>query len=314
MKYLVTGGCGFIGSHLVDRILENASEVHIIDNMIRGMDFWKEKTGIKPFVHKVDICDFENLSKTLNEINPQVIFHLAANHYIPMCENNPYETFKVNLGGTINLIEAASELETLKKFFFASTGDVYGPSSHANNETDIAAPIYFYGESKLLAEKILQRYSTSNELKFDIIIGRLFNACGTRETNPHFLPEITRQIEKQNKILEVGNTWPMRDFVDVYSMVRIIFDLTHTVQGLDIYNIGSGIPQTVGNALEILTGAHSKGIEIISVKERQRPNDRPFLCPNIDKLRTTIGKSCEPFNKKTADKIWQENENTRTIY
>lgn len=310
MNVIVTGGCGFIGSHVVDYLLKKKFSVHIIDNLTRGKYIWRNHPN-KPVLHKSDITDKYAIKKLFQKVNPSKVYHLAANHYIPYCEENPYETFNINVYGTLNILEASLSSKNIEKFFFASTGDVYGPAHYPHRETDITSPIYIYGESKLISENIIKRYISSGKYNLDITIGRLFNAIGPRETNPHFLPEVVRQISENKKIIEVGNLWPMRDFVDVFSMSRIIVDLTDKNCGIDIFNIGSGKPQTVEDALSII----SKGnIEINSVEHRKRANDRPFLSPNTDKLKKILGDVCLPLNNKTSEMIWALPKKERYYY
>tara|TARA_B100000989_G_scaffold296001_1_gene278283 strand:+ start:238 stop:1194 length:957 start_codon:yes stop_codon:yes gene_type:complete len=314
MKVIVTGGCGFIGSHLVDTLILKGHEVSVIDNMCRGHYIWSKTNSSSPNLYNIDINDLENLEKAFNDFKPEMVFHMAAHHYIPFCENNPYETFSNNVSGTINVVNCSHKSGNVKKMFFASTGDVYAPSSYKHRETDQVSPIYIYGESKLIGENILRRYKSSLEVDFDIAIGRLFNAAGTRETNPHFLPMVVRQLEKGLKRVEVGNTWPVRDFVDVKSMANLIAELTDKCKDIDVYNIGSGQPQVVQDVLNMIAEGRSKDIEIVSVKSKMRKNDRGYLCPSVEKINQLIGHSCKPFDMETAREIWNESAETRILY
>jgi UDP-glucose 4-epimerase len=239
---------------------------------------------------------------------------MAAHHYIPYCEKNPHDAFTTNVCGTLNLVEAAREAKSVKKFFLASTGDVYAPSSYPHSETDQPSPVYVYGETKLMAEMLVKRYHNSVQAPFDITIGRLFNAAGPRETNPHLLPEIVRQISTGTTTIEVGNTWPMRDFVDVRSMATTIREITEKTIGVDVFNIGSGKVQPVQNALDLLIKAHGRDVTVVSVEARKRANDRPYLCPAVNKLQNAIGHAAVSFGDRTAKAIWDEPPETRILY
>jgi len=313
MKVLVTGGCGFIGSHLVDNLLAEDHDVVIVDNLLRGRYIWDD-CDVKPSLYKVDIQDHVNLLNVFKEVRPEMVFHLAAHHYIPFCEQNPYEAFSTNVTGTLNVLDACAKTSSVRKFFNASTGDVYPPCGYDHRETDQVSPVYVYGETKLIAEQAVRRYKNSVGVPFDIVIGRLFNAAGARETNPHFLPEVVRQLDAGVKTIEIGNTWPARDFIDVRSMAKVIQLLTERSSGIDIFNIGSGSPKTVQQALDILIQVHGQSVKVVSKEERKRPNDRPYLCPSVEKLTSVLGEACKSFDEETAKDIWAEPDITRILY
>src|ERR1019366_8826793 len=106
MKVLVTGGCGFIGSHVVDYLMSLGYSVVIVDNLFSGRDHWAGQ-GIRPEIAVVDIRDKEALSSVFSSHNPGVVFHLAAHHYIPFCDRNPIVAYELNVGGTLNVLGEA---------------------------------------------------------------------------------------------------------------------------------------------------------------------------------------------------------------
>jgi UDP-glucose 4-epimerase len=238
-------------------------------------------------------------------VAPEIVFHLAAHHFIPFCESNPFEAYRLNVAGTLNVLES-SRRANIKKFFFASTGDVYPPSFSPHREVDMVSPIYVYGHTKFLAEQICIKYFESQLRDSSLLVGRIFNATGRRETNPHLVPEVVRQIGMGKSVIEVGNLWPKRDFVDVDSMARVIANLTIGSTGIEVVNIGSGIVQEIGAVLDILKGEAPLPVEIISVASRQRPNDRPFLCPDTSRLVRLNGSPAEAFSVATARRIFNE--------
>ena len=119
------------------------------------------------------------------------------------------------------------------------------------------------------------------------------------------MPEVVKQIVQGKKVIEVGNLWPKRDFVDVHSMAEVISNLTLTASGIEIVNIGSGHVQEIGAVLAILKAASLENIDIISVPERQRPNDRPFLCPDTTRLTRLNGAPAKSFTAETARLIFE---------
>ncbi|HWW22049.1 MAG TPA: NAD-dependent epimerase/dehydratase family protein [Steroidobacteraceae bacterium] len=304
-KYLVTGGCGFIGSAVVNCLLERGEQVVIVDNMSVGKDRWVDASR-KPTLLKEDIRNPEACARILRDTKPETVLHLAAHHFIPLCEDNAYAAYELNVYGTLNVLEQA-RVNGVRNFFLASSGDVYPPNFVPHREVDAVSPVYIYGHTKMMAEQMCMRYFESKTCFRTLLIGRLFNAAGPRETNPHLLAEVTKQVARDGKkLIEVGNLWPLRDYVDVDSMASAILDATAKVEGLEILNFGSGKAVEVKEALRILTSVLPFGIQIKSVPERQRPNDRPFLCPDTTRLRRAIGRSADSFNEQTARKIFAE--------
>lgn len=307
-RVLVTGGCGFIGSAVVNKLLKRNDEVLVIDNMSLGRDHWSN-ADTKPLLLVQDILDFTACDQAVRDAQPETIIHLAAHHFIPFCEENPYEAYGLNVQGTLHVLECARR-HGVKRFFLASTGDVYPPNFVPHREVDPVGPVYVYGHTKLLAEQMCIRYFESKMCFQTLVVGRIFNAAGPRETNPHLLAEVTRQIAVEGKTsIEVGNLWPLRDYVDVESMAGTIIDATATVEGVDIINFGSGRAVEVREALRILTSVLSFQVDVTSVPARQRPNDRPYLCPDPTRLRRAIGRAAEPFSESTARKIFAEYPN-----
>ena len=122
MKYLVTGGCGFIGSHLVDRLLEQSHEVIVIDPAENtNLDHHKNNKNLQ--IHRISICD--DLSPVFKNNNIHAVFHLAALPQVQYSIENPIETHEINVNGTLNLLEASREFG-VKRFIFSSSSAIYG--------------------------------------------------------------------------------------------------------------------------------------------------------------------------------------------
>lgn len=303
-KVLVTGGGGFIGSAIVDVLLGGRHEVHVVDNLSLGRNHW-EGLQRAPQFHVADVLDLERLAQLFERIGPEMVLHLAAHHYIPFCEANPHEAYRLNVQGTLNVLELCRR-HAVRRFFFASTGDVYPPSFAPHKEVDTVCPIYTYGLTKLLGEQICADYFKKHMTQSAALIGRIFNAAGPRETNPHLIPEVVKQIVAGKKTIEVGNLWPRRDFVDVRSMAEVIVALTVKATGVEVVNIGSGIAQDIGEVLGTLTSVVPDRIEVISSPARQRPNDRAYLCPDVGRLTRMNGAPAQPFGLETARRIFEE--------
>jgi UDP-glucose 4-epimerase len=151
MKYIVTGGAGFIGSHLVDTLLDKGEEVHVVDDLSTGR---QENLDPAAFFHKIDICD-QGLDKLIGSIQPEVVFHLAAQVSVPRSVENPYEDTRVNVLGTVNLLEACVQAG-VKRVIFSSSAAVYGmPQYLPVDEKHPPLTVSPYGTSKAAAERYL---------------------------------------------------------------------------------------------------------------------------------------------------------------
>ncbi|HEX4049637.1 MAG TPA: NAD-dependent epimerase/dehydratase family protein [Steroidobacteraceae bacterium] len=311
MKVLVTGGCGFIGSAVVNHLLAKNHDVHIVDNMSRGRNHWVNvRHG--PSLYCQDILDLAGTQGIFESVRPEAVIHLAAHHYIPYCEQHPFEAYELNVSATLNIVEICRRWG-VGNFFFASTGDVYPPTFAPHREVDMVAPIYVYGHTKYLAEQICIRYFSTHRAGDAAVIGRIFNAAGPRETNPHLIPEVVRQIAEGKEVIEVGNLWPKRDFVDVDGIAEAIVELTLGAQGVEIVNIGSGYVQEIGSVLELLGRNSGAAVTFMSVPERQRPNDRPYLCPDVTRLKRLIGHAARAFDGDTVRRIFAEQKTARSL-
>lgn len=172
-KYLVTGGAGFIGSHLVDKLVEQNHKVIIIDNLSTGK---KENINPKADFYQLDICDFEKIKPIFQGIN--YVFHLAAIPRVPVSIKNPVLTSEVNILGTINVFKAAIDAR-VKRIIFASSSSVYGEQDRLPlEESMIPNPLSPYGLQKLVGEQFAKLFTKIYDLP--IICLRFFNVYGPR--------------------------------------------------------------------------------------------------------------------------------------
>lgn len=173
MKYLVTGGAGFIGSHLVDKLIEQNHKVVVIDDFSTGK---KENLNQKADFYQLDICDFEKIKPIFQGID--YVFHLAAIPRVPLSIEDPVLTSKVNAWGTINVFKAAID-QGVKRIVFASSSSVYGDQKKLPlNEKMIPNPVSPYGLQKLMSEQFAKLFV--NLYKVPIICLRYFNVYGPR--------------------------------------------------------------------------------------------------------------------------------------
>jgi UDP-glucose 4-epimerase len=289
MKVLVTGGAGFIGSHLVDRLLKEGYEVRVLDDLSSGkMENLQShiESGKVDFV-KADIRDALAVKKSMQDIC--IVVHLAAQASVPFSVEHPDETFDINVKGTVNLLRSAAE-ETVKKFVFISSCAVYGASgADPISEGTKTDPISPYAESKLLGERYCLGF---DERKlFPAVVLRLFNVYGLRQGLSEYSGVITRFIDRLKHNLPLiiyGDGSQTRDFVHVSNVVDAICCALSGCNGEgEIFNIGSGNCVSLKElAATMLDVVHSN---VTITFEAPRVGDIEYSCADISKAKRVFG-------------------------
>lgn len=300
MKILVTGGAGFIGSAVVPTLKSEGYEVYVLDNL----SFGNRKFIDIPDSHFLlaDIRDKIKVEEILTKLEPDVIVHLAAIHFIPYCNQHPFEAADINIRGTMNVLAAAKKLTGLKKFFFASTAAVYPIAEEAVNESHVLLPLDIYGVSKLTGEHLCHEFYL--ETGIDTIICRFFNAFGPNETNPHLIPEIEKQLREGLRTIKLGNLTPKRDFIHTYDMAAAVKQLLKLENiGYDTFNLGRGIEYSVVEIVEAFERQLNDKITIEVDPDRVRKVEREHLLADVVKLKKIA--SWEP--------VWGIDEGIRNL-
>lgn len=302
-NYLVIGGAGFIGSHLTDVCYANGKNVIVFDNFSLGkMEYLKQSPNVT--IVKGDILDPKALADCINEYEPEVVFHLAAIHFIPACENDPANALRVNVEGTQNVLNASAG--KIPKLIFTSTGAIYDPEiTSALNENSTIRTGDIYGITKLTAEELV-KYHVKKE-RGHSVIARLFNAVGPRETNPHLIPAIMDQLAEGNWNVELGNLYPKRDYIHARDIAEGLFAISQTnfEADLEIFNIGSGTEFTVEELVSLCGEASGNPITIESVESRRRKYDRPNQLADISKMKSICNWSPKRNLRTALEEVWQ---------
>ena len=286
---LVTGGAGFIGSHLVDRLVSEGYAVRVVDDLSTGRlenigDHLSR--GSVDFVQG-DIRDSELIRKCVDGVN--VVVHLAALTSVPFSVKNPDLTFDVNVSGSINLMRACVE-EGVGRFVFASTCAVFGnPEFLPVNENAQVNPISPYAESKLLAERYCNGFYDRGVL--EPVVLRFFNVFGTRQGLSEYSGVITRFVDRCRRGLPLvvyGDGLQTRDFVNVSDVVEGILAAMRRggIEG-EVFNIGSGKATSLNVlAKEVLELA---GVDLGIHYEEPRAGDIKDSYADISKAKRLLG-------------------------
>jgi UDP-glucose 4-epimerase len=292
-KVLVTGGAGFIGSHVVDRLVKEGYEIRIIDDLSTGKlgNIEGHLSSGEVELIKGDIRDDSLVKKSLEDVN--VVIHLAALVSVPLSVENPNLTFAINLLGTLNLLRSSIQ-KHVDRFVFISSCAVCGePASLPVTEETRTNPISPYAESKLIGERYCLGFSERRLLSSVVL--RFFNVYGPRQGMNEYSGVITRFIDRCRQKLPLtiyGDGSQTRDFVNVRDVAEAIFASTKSnkAEG-EVFNIGSGKPTTINelaHAILELTGVGSK-----ILYEKPRAGDIKDSYADITKAKNFL--SYEPI-------------------
>lgn len=284
-KILVTGGAGFIGSAVIRELNQWGAEVAVLDNL----SFGRRELAAVPDTHffQQDIRDREAVFAVMQLFQPDWVLHLAAVHFIPYCNEHPYESADINIRGTVNVLDAARNFG-VKGVFFASTAAVYPIHDHATDELFPTGPLDIYGLTKFTGERLCREFHLESGIP--TIVCRFFNAFGPNETNPHLIPEIQRQVNEGLRTIALGNLEPKRDFIHTSDMARAVRMLLQRFdKGFDMFNLGRGIEYSVREIVEAFSRQLGETITIDQDPARMRKTDRMHLLANIHKLKEFAG-------------------------
>lgn len=237
-KILVTGGAGFIASHVVDAYIDKGHQVAIIDNMAHG---FKRNLNPRAKFYKADIRNLSAVRKIIRAVRPNIINHHAAIAEVAKSVVDPIPTLDVNVQGTVNLLLAGSEVG-IKKFIFASTGGaIYGPAkTYPISETAPAEPESPYGLSKQLAEECIRFYARAHGFNYTIF--RYPNVYGPRQDpkgEAGVVAIVSELLTHGKRPILFGHGRPTRDYVYVLDVAHANVLALHKGNGATL-NLGLG--------------------------------------------------------------------------
>ena len=284
-KYLITGGAGFIGSHIADKLVELGHEVVIFDDFSAGKMENLKAIENKIKVIKGDVRDLQQV-RTATE-NIDFIAHHAAQISVPKSMTNPQETLDINTLGTLNVLIAAQE-NGVKKITFASSSAVYGDTKNIpTDEEESLSPLSPYAVSKALSEYYCETFASL--YKMDIVIFRYFNVFGPRQapSSPYsgVISKFISRVRTGEPLEIYGDGEQTRDFVPVEKVVEAnITALGSDLKGSNIFNIGSGKTISIKRLAETISQSKS-GIRFLEARQ----GDIMHSCANANKVQKRFG-------------------------
>lgn len=259
MKILVTGGAGFIASHIVDSLVRDGHEVVVYDNFSTGL--MQNLEGVKDQVEIVqdDILNYESLKKAMEGC--QYVSHHAAQLEIFLSISNPEDDLKQNTIGTLNVLRAAKE-NNVEKIINASSACVYGQTEDPSSESDDPCPNWAYGVSKLAAEKYASIYNDYEGVK--VVSLRYGIVYGEREWYRRVLPIMLKRVIQGESPVVFGDGHQIRDFVYVGDVVEFnnMCLFSADADG-HVFNVGSGVGTSIVDLAKAAVSLSDKEIEIV---------------------------------------------------
>jgi UDP-glucuronate 4-epimerase len=290
---LVTGGAGFIGSNLVERLLNSGHEVSVIDDL---NDFyspeWKRanldeigRTGSIRF-YEGDICDTGRVAQIFEETRPDTVIHLAARAGVRPSLEQPLLYERVNIHGTMVLLEACRQHGT-QKFVFASSSSIYGLANKVPfTEDDTAAlPISPYAATKIAGEKIC--YTYSHLYGIQAVCLRFFTVYGRRQRPDLAIRKFTEMIDRGDSIPVFGDGSSGRDYTYIDDIISGVIAAAELDAAYEVFNLGNANPVSLNTLIQTIEKAVGKEAKI--QRFPMQPGDVPITYADISKAGRVLG-------------------------
>jgi UDP-glucuronate 4-epimerase len=297
MRILVTGGAGFIGSHLVEKLLADGHNVAIIDDFNDFYDPQIKRANIAAVakniaVHDVDLRDGDRVATLFQKEKFDVIAHLAARAGVRPSIQQPQLYYDTNVAGTLHLLEGA-RASGIERFIFASSSSVYGaakkvPFSEEEHLTQTLSP---YAATKIGGEFLCSTYSHLNKMR--IVALRYFTVYGARQRPDLAIHQFTRKIHADQPIDQFGDGTTRRDYTYIDDIIQgTMAALKYEGPMFDVFNLGESETIQLKDLIAAIENALGKKAKINRLPEQ--PGDMPLTCADISKSRKLLG-----YNPKT---------------
>lgn len=287
MRYFVTGGAGFIGSNLIDRLLEDGHEVLAYDNFSSGFEeFLAGRIGTAKFaLVRNDILDPEHLTKAMAGCD--FVFHLAANADVRFGTRHPRKDLEQNTIGTFNVLEAMRQ-NGIRKIAFSSTGSIYGEPGVFPTPEDAPFPVQtsLYGASKLAGEGLISAYCEG--FGFQAWIFRFVSILGERYTHGHVFDFYKKLLANPEELYVLGNGLQRKSYLYVQDCIdAILLAIEKAEASVNIFNLGTEETCTVNESIRWITSRLGFQPKLIySGGQRGWIGDSPFIYLDCSRIRS----------------------------
>ncbi|MEY2562899.1 MAG: UDP-glucuronate 4-epimerase [Verrucomicrobiota bacterium] len=292
MRILVTGGAGFIGSHLVEKLLETGHEVSILDDFNDFYDPQIKRANIRAFaadigIHQVDLRNSAAINALFHQEKFDAIVHLAARAGVRPSILQPQLYYDTNVGGTLHLLEAA-RLTGIERFIFASSSSVYGisktvPFSESLHLTQTISP---YAATKVAGEFLCSTYSHLHKMR--VVALRFFTVYGARQRPDLAIHQFTKRIHAGQAIDQFGDGTTRRDYTYIGDTIQgVLAALKYEGPLFDIFNLGENDTIELKALIAGIENALGRKAKINQLPEQ--PGDMPVTCADISKARSLLG-------------------------
>ena len=297
MRILVTGGAGFIGSHLVERLLAGGHSVAIVDDFNDYYDPKIKRANISTVakdiaVHDLDLRDGGKVASLFKKEKFEAIFHLAARAGVRPSIQQPQLYYDTNVAGTLHLLEGA-RTSGVERFIFASSSSVYGaakkvPFSEEEHLTQTLSP---YAATKIGGEFLCSTYSHLYKLR--IVVLRYFTVYGARQRPDLAIHQFTRKIQAGETIDQFGDGTTRRDYTYIDDILQgTMAALKYDGPIFDVFNLGESETIQLKDLISAIEKVLGKKAQVNRLPEQ--PGDMPLTCADISKARKLLG-----YNPKT---------------
>jgi UDP-glucuronate 4-epimerase len=301
MRILITGGAGFIGSHLVERLHADGHDVAIIDDFNDFYDPKIKRANISALakdiaIHDVDLRNADRVANVFRSERLDAVFHLAARAGVRPSIQQPQLYYETNVAGTLHLLEGA-RTNGVERFIFASSSSVYGaakkvPFSEEEHLTQTLSP---YAATKIAGEFLCSTYSHLYKLR--IVALRYFTVYGARQRPDLAIHQFTRKIQAGEPIDQFGDGTTRRDYTYIDDIIQgTMAALKYDGPMFDVFNLGESETIQLKDLIAAIEKILGKKARITRLPEQ--PGDMPLTCANISKARKLLG-----YNPKTKFEV-----------
>lgn len=292
MRVLITGAGGFVGGHLARHLAAADPDAEIHGALYRSTERTPSTLASR---NVIDLTHSPTVTQMLDRVRPDVIYHLAAQAFVPRSFEDPWETLQNNILCQLNIIQACLKLKMQPRLLVVSSAEIYGavrPEELPLTENAPLRPANPYSVSKVAQDMLALQYHISHNLP--IMRARPFNHIGPgqdlRFAAPSFAAQIARiELGVQEPVIRVGNLEARRDFTDVRDIVRAYYMIVEKGLPGDVYNVASGQVFSIQQLLDTLLSFTDQPIQVEVDPDRLRPVDVPVIQGDASHLHTVTG-------------------------